>query len=94
MPNRRALDALQRLDRARRNFRRAVLTAHEAGASKAELARELGDPRIPVLSGTYERLNQAVFALRRGRERRIWDSNPYYRRESAVAKVAECGFGT
>ena len=32
-----ALDALQRLDKARRDFRSALLTAHEAGANKAEL---------------------------------------------------------
>ena len=43
-----ALDALQRLDRARRNFRSALLTAHEAGASKAELARTLGVSRQRV----------------------------------------------
>jgi DNA-directed RNA polymerase specialized sigma24 family protein len=43
-----ALDALQRLDRARRNFRSALLTAHEAGASKAELARALGVSRQRV----------------------------------------------
>ena len=40
-----ALDALQHLDRARRNFRSALLTAHEAGASKSELARALGVTR-------------------------------------------------
>jgi DNA-directed RNA polymerase specialized sigma24 family protein len=43
-----ALDALQRLDRARRNFRSALLTAHEAGANKAELARALGVSRQRV----------------------------------------------
>jgi DNA-directed RNA polymerase specialized sigma24 family protein len=43
-----ALDALQRLDRARRTFRSALLTAHEAGASKAELARGLGVSRQRV----------------------------------------------
>jgi DNA-directed RNA polymerase specialized sigma24 family protein len=43
-----ALDALQRLDRARRAFRSALLTAHEAGASKAELARALGVSRQRV----------------------------------------------
>ena len=43
-----ALDALQRLDRSRRNFRSALLTAHEAGASKAELARALGVSRQRV----------------------------------------------
>ena len=43
----RALDALQRLDRARRDFRSA-LTAHEAGANKAELARALGVSRQRV----------------------------------------------
>jgi DNA-directed RNA polymerase specialized sigma24 family protein len=45
---RKALDALQRLDRARRNFRSALLAAHEAGASKAELARGLGVSRQRV----------------------------------------------
>ncbi len=45
---RKALDALQRLDRARRNFRSALLTAHEAGANKAELARALGVSRQRV----------------------------------------------
>ena len=45
---RKALDSLQRLDRARRNFRSALLTAHEAGASKAELARALGVSRQRV----------------------------------------------
>ncbi len=45
---RKALDALQRLDRARRTFRSALLTAHEAGASKAELARTLGVSRQRV----------------------------------------------
>jgi DNA-binding transcriptional regulator LsrR (DeoR family) len=43
-----ALDALQRLDRARRNFRSALLIAHEAGANKAELARALGVSRQRV----------------------------------------------
>ena len=43
-----ALDALQRLDKARRNFRSALLTAHEAGANKAELARALGVSRQRV----------------------------------------------
>ena len=43
-----ALDALQRLDKARRNFRSALLTAHEAGASKAELGRALGVSRQRV----------------------------------------------
>ena len=43
-----ALDALQRLDRARRDFRRALLDAHEAGANKAELARALGVSRQRV----------------------------------------------
>jgi DNA-directed RNA polymerase specialized sigma24 family protein len=43
-----ALAALQRLDRARRAFRSALLTAHEAGASKAELARALGISRQRV----------------------------------------------
>jgi DNA-directed RNA polymerase specialized sigma24 family protein len=43
-----ALDALQRLDRARRNFRSALLDAHEAGANKAELARALGVSRQRV----------------------------------------------
>ena len=43
-----ALDALQRLDRARRTFRSALLAAHEAGASKAELARALGVSRQRV----------------------------------------------
>jgi DNA-directed RNA polymerase specialized sigma24 family protein len=42
------LDALQRLDRGRRSFRDALLTAHEAGASKAELARALGVSRQRV----------------------------------------------
>jgi DNA-directed RNA polymerase specialized sigma24 family protein len=45
---RKALDALQRLDRARRDFRSALLTAHEAGATKAELARALGVSRQRV----------------------------------------------
>jgi DNA-directed RNA polymerase specialized sigma24 family protein len=43
-----SLDALQRLDRARRDFRSALLTAHEAGASKAELARAVGVTRQRV----------------------------------------------
>ncbi len=43
-----ALDALQRLDKARRNFRSALLTAHEAGASKSELGRALGVSRQRV----------------------------------------------
>jgi DNA-directed RNA polymerase specialized sigma24 family protein len=43
-----ALAAFQRLDRARRTFRSAVLTAHEEGASKAELARALGVSRQRV----------------------------------------------
>jgi DNA-binding transcriptional regulator LsrR (DeoR family) len=43
-----ALDALQRLDKARRNFRSALLTAHEAGANQAELARTLGVSRQRV----------------------------------------------
>ena len=43
-----ALDTLQRLDRARRDFRSALLTAHEAGANKAELARALGVSRQRV----------------------------------------------
>jgi len=43
-----ALDALQRLDKARRDFRSALLTAHEAGANKAELARALGVSRQRV----------------------------------------------
>ena len=40
-----ALDALQRLDRARRAFRSTVLAAHEAGASKSELGRQLNVSR-------------------------------------------------
>jgi DNA-directed RNA polymerase specialized sigma24 family protein len=40
-----ALDALQRLDQARVNFRSTLLAAHEAGASKSELARALGVTR-------------------------------------------------
>ena len=40
--------ALQRLDRARRDFRAAVLAAHEAGASKSELARCLNVSRQRV----------------------------------------------
>jgi DNA-directed RNA polymerase specialized sigma24 family protein len=43
-----ALSALQRLDRARRAFRSTLLDAHEAGASKAELARALGVSRQRV----------------------------------------------
>ena len=43
-----ALDALQRLDKARRNFRSALLTAHGAGANKAKLARALGVSRQRV----------------------------------------------
>lgn len=43
-----ALDSLQRLDRARRDFRRELLAAHEAGANKAELARALGVSRQRV----------------------------------------------
>jgi len=43
-----ALDALQRLDKARRDFRSALLTAHEVGANKAELARALGVSRQRV----------------------------------------------
>ena len=43
-----ALDALQRLDKARRDFRSALLNAHEAGAKKAELARALGVSRQRV----------------------------------------------
>ena len=37
--------ALQRLDRARKDFRQAVLKAHEAGASKSELGRALNISR-------------------------------------------------
>jgi DNA-directed RNA polymerase specialized sigma24 family protein len=40
--------ALQRLDRARKNFRQAVLEAHEAGASKSELGRALNVSRQRV----------------------------------------------
>jgi len=40
--------ALQRLDRARKQFRQAVLTAHQAGASKSELARHLNVSRQRV----------------------------------------------
>jgi DNA-directed RNA polymerase specialized sigma24 family protein len=40
--------ALQRLDRARKNFRQAVLKAHEAGASKSELGRALNVSRQRV----------------------------------------------
>ena len=43
-----ALDTLQRLDRDRRSFRSTLLIAHEAGASKAELARTLGVSRQRV----------------------------------------------
>ena len=43
-----ALDALQRLDRARRDFRSALLDAYEAGASKTELGRALGVSRQRV----------------------------------------------
>ena len=43
-----ALDSIQRLDRARRDFRRELLAAHEAGANKAELARALGVSRQRV----------------------------------------------
>ena len=43
-----ALDTLQRLDRARRDFRSTLLTAHEAGDNKAELARALGVSRQRV----------------------------------------------
>jgi hypothetical protein len=43
-----ALGTLQRLDRDRRNFRSALLTAHEAGATKAELGRALGVSRQRV----------------------------------------------
>ena len=45
---RKALATLQRLDRDRRNFRSALLTAHEAGASKTELGRALGVSRQRV----------------------------------------------
>jgi DNA-binding transcriptional regulator LsrR (DeoR family) len=40
--------ALQRLDRARKEFRQAVLIAHEAGASKSALARALNVSRQRV----------------------------------------------
>jgi DNA-directed RNA polymerase specialized sigma24 family protein len=40
--------ALQRLDRARKDFRQAVLAAHEAGASKSELGRALNISRQRV----------------------------------------------
>jgi len=40
--------ALQRLDRARKDFRQAVLAATAAGASKAELARALNISRQRV----------------------------------------------
>lgn len=40
-----AEQALQRLDRARKDFRQAVLEAHEAGATKSELARTLNVSR-------------------------------------------------
>ena len=43
-----AEQALQRLDRARKDFRQAVLAAHEAGASKSELARTLNVSRQRV----------------------------------------------
>jgi hypothetical protein len=45
---RKALDALQRPDKAPRQLRNALLAAQEAGASKAELARALGDSRQRV----------------------------------------------
>ena len=40
--------ALQRLDRARKAFRQAVLKAHEAGANKSELGRTLNVSRQRV----------------------------------------------
>ena len=40
--------ALQRLDRARKTFRQAVLKAHDAGASKSELGRTLNISRQRV----------------------------------------------
>ena len=40
--------ALQRLDRARKEFRQAVLRANDAGASKSELARALNISRQRV----------------------------------------------
>ena len=40
--------ALQRLDRARKDFRQAVRKAHEAGASKSELGRALNISRQRV----------------------------------------------
>ena len=43
-----AEQALQRLDRARKEFRQAVLRAHEAGATKSELARTLNVSRQRV----------------------------------------------
>lgn len=43
-----AEQALQRLDRARKDFRQAVLAAHEAGATKSELARTLNVSRQRV----------------------------------------------
>ena len=43
-----ALSTLHRLDRDRRNFRSALLDAHEAGASKTELGRALGVSRQRV----------------------------------------------
>ena len=43
-----ALGTLQRLDRDRRNVRSALLTAHQAGASKTELGRALGVSRQRV----------------------------------------------
>jgi len=36
-----AEQALQRLDQARKDFRQAVLEAHDAGATKSELGRTL-----------------------------------------------------
>ena len=43
-----AEQALQRLDRARKEFRQAVLEAHEAGATKSELGRTLNVSRQRV----------------------------------------------
>jgi hypothetical protein len=40
--------ALQRLDRARKAFRQAVLKAHDAGANKSELGRTLNVSRQRV----------------------------------------------
>lgn len=40
--------ALQRLDRARKDFRQAVLSAHEAGAGQSELGRALNISRQRV----------------------------------------------